>query len=129
MYRALKIYTADMYVDVLFVITVTVLNEKIVGIYIFHEFAKFIMAVIIRCIFLEVIHEQSSDNLFCVLQILYDLGSFNFYTETYSEALLMFTQCLNTITEVCTGIHLHMNVFVLSFYYLIIYSAKKRFQV
>lgn len=33
-------------------------------------------------------------------QILYDLGSFNFYTETYSEALLMFTQCLNTITEV-----------------------------
>lgn len=32
MYRALKIYTADMYVDVLFVITVTVLNEKIVGI-------------------------------------------------------------------------------------------------
>lgn len=53
MYRALKIYTADMYVDelVLFVITVKVLNEKIVGIYIFHEFAKFIMAVIIRCIF------------------------------------------------------------------------------
>lgn len=53
MYRALKIYTADMYVDVLFVITVTVLNEKIVGIYIFHEFAKFIMAVIVRCIFLK----------------------------------------------------------------------------
>lgn len=107
MYSALKIYTADMYVDVpvLFVITVTVLNEKIVGIYIFYEFAKFIMAVIVRCIF-KVIHEQSSDNLFCVLQILYDLGSFNFYTETYSEALLMFTQCLNTITEVCTGIHL-----------------------
>lgn len=52
MYRALNIYTADMYVDVLFVITVTVLNEKIVGICIFHEFAKFIMAVIIRCIFL-----------------------------------------------------------------------------
>lgn len=53
MYRALKIYTADMYVDVpvLFVITVTVLNEKIVGICIFHEFTKFIMAVIIRCIF------------------------------------------------------------------------------
>lgn len=55
MYRALKIYTADMYVDVpvLFVITVTVLNEKIVGIYIFHEFAKCIMAVIVRCIFLK----------------------------------------------------------------------------
>lgn len=55
MYRALKIYTADMYVDelVLFVITVKVLNKKIVGIYIFHEFAKFIMAVIIRCIFLK----------------------------------------------------------------------------
>lgn len=53
MYCALKIYTADMYVDVLFVIviTVTVLNEKIVGIYIFYEFAKFIMAVIVRCIF------------------------------------------------------------------------------
>lgn len=53
MYSALKIYTADMYVDVLlvFVITVTVLNEKIVGICIFHEFTKFIMAVIIRCIF------------------------------------------------------------------------------
>lgn len=33
-------------------------------------------------------------------QILYDLGSFYFYTETYSEALQMFTQCLNTITEV-----------------------------
>nr|XP_022337358.1 integrator complex subunit 8-like isoform X5 [Crassostrea virginica] len=33
-------------------------------------------------------------------QILYDLGSFHFYTETYSEALLMFTQCLDTITKV-----------------------------
>lgn len=51
-------------------------------------------------------HSWTKNNLFCVLQILYDLGSFNFYTETYSEALLMFTQCLNTITEVCTGIHL-----------------------
>lgn len=86
---------------VLFVITVTVLNEKIVEIYIFHEFAKFIMARALLDELFIVIHVQSSDNLFCVLQILYDLGSFYFYTETYSEALLMFTQCLNTITEVC----------------------------
>lgn len=86
---------------VLFVITVTVLNEKIVGIYIFHEFAKFIMARALLDVLFIVIHVQSSDNLFCVFQILYDLGSFYFYTETYSEALLMFTQCLNTITEVC----------------------------
>lgn len=57
MYRVLKIYIVDMYVDVLFVIIVIVLNEKIVGIYIFYEFVKFIMVVIIRCIFLKVIYE------------------------------------------------------------------------
>lgn len=53
MYRVLKIYIVDMYVDVsvLFVIIVIVLNEKIVGICIFYEFIKFIMVVIIRCIF------------------------------------------------------------------------------
>lgn len=51
MYRVLKIYIVDMYVDVLFVIIVIVLNEKIVGIYIFYEFVKFVMVVIIRCIF------------------------------------------------------------------------------
>lgn len=53
MYRVLKIYIVDMYVDVsvLFVIIVIVLNEKIVGIYIFYEFVKFIMVVIIDVFF------------------------------------------------------------------------------
>ncbi|XP_061162526.1 integrator complex subunit 8-like isoform X1 [Saccostrea echinata] len=32
-------------------------------------------------------------------QIQYDLGTFNFYTEAYSEALHMFTQCLDTISK------------------------------
>lgn len=55
MYCVLKIYIVDMYVDVLFVIViiVIVLNEKIVGIYIFYEFVKCIMVVIVRCIFFK----------------------------------------------------------------------------